>query len=76
MHWIRKFTRNPSLLLLIAASLVFALSLLAFGAAHQTTDSASLMGMPGLWFISLIVLPFVLYFLLMFVWKRFDRIAR
>lgn len=76
MHLLRKYFRNPVLLLLIGMLAVVALALIAFGAVYQGEASGRLLGLPGLWFASLIAFPFVVHVLLVIVWKRFDRIAR
>ncbi len=72
----RALTRNPALLLFVAMFTVLVACLVAFGSAYQGNESGTIIGIPGLWFFGLIILPPALYVLLVLVWKRFDRIAR
>jgi len=76
MQPIRKWVKSPGILLTLAAAIVLLICLMAFGASHQDANSQTILSLPILWFAGLIVLPFVLFVLLGWVWRRFDRISR
>jgi protein-S-isoprenylcysteine O-methyltransferase Ste14 len=76
MQAVRKWIRNPGILLFVSSAVVLIVCLLTFGAAHQNRDSGTLLSIPGLWVVGLIVLPLVFFLFLGWVWRRFDRIAR
>ena len=76
MEFAKRWGRNPGFLLLLSSAAVLLICLAVFGAAFQGSNSETILSYPSLWFIGIIVLPFVLYLLTKLIWRRIDRIIR